>query len=93
MSVPMNPPFALHIDHLVLDGVAFTPAQGARMRRALEHEFARLWAQRGATPLSHGFAGAALSAPAVSIGTGAAASPARLGRDVARSLFTLLGSA
>jgi hypothetical protein len=31
----MNAPLTLHINRLVLDGLALTPAQGMRMQRAM----------------------------------------------------------
>ncbi len=88
----MKPPVSLHIDRLVLDGLPFTPTQGARLQRALEHELARLWTQRAAGPPTQALASPALRAPALTLQAGTAASPAAVGRDAARSLFALLGA-
>jgi hypothetical protein len=85
-------PVTLHIDRLVLDGLSFTPAQGARLRRALEHEFERLWTQRAAGGPMHAVASPALRAPALALPAGTPPSPAAVGRGVARSLFAMLGA-
>jgi hypothetical protein len=85
-------PVTLHIDRLVLDGLSFTPAQGARLQRALEHELARLWTQRAAGSPPHAVASPALRAPSLALPAEASPSPAAVGRDVARSLFAMLGA-
>jgi hypothetical protein len=85
----MNAPLTLHIDRLVLDGVALTPAQGLRMQRSMEQELARLWHAREQRDGAVAYSAAELRAPAISVaGT---ASPTQLGRDVARSVFSALG--
>ena len=89
----MNAPLALHIDRLVLDGLALTPAQGLRMQRAMEHELARLWHARERREGAAAYSAAELRAPAISLAGAVSPSPARLGRDVARSVFSALGSA
>jgi hypothetical protein len=84
----------VRIDRLVLDGLPFTAAQGARLQRALETELARLCAT--GAPLrarGGGHADARVRAPSLTVPAGTTASPARLGRDIARSLFTMLGDA
>jgi hypothetical protein len=86
----MKPPVSLHIDRLVLDGLSFTPAEGARVRRALEHELARLWTQRATGTPVQALASPALRAPALTLRAGAKTSPAAVGRDAARSLFAML---
>jgi len=81
--------FSLHIERLVLDGVPFTPVQGAQFQRALERELARLvdghchgrWWRGG---------GAVASLPAPAIQVLPSARPADLGRQVARSVFASL---
>jgi len=96
-------PLALRIDRLVLDGLPFSAAQGAHVRAALEQELTRLWMQRearaslGDLASAGGFAqarmtAAPISAPPISAtaSAGTAASPGRVGRDAARSLFSML---
>jgi len=80
-------PVSLHIDRLVLEGLALTPAQGVHVQRALERELLRLWAARAAGGCESSGASPLLRAPAIVLDD---ITPARLGRDVARSLFTLL---
>ena len=86
----MSAPLTLHIDRLVIDGLALTHADGLRLQRAMEQELAQLWQARdaGATPAGH--AAPALRAPSAG---GASASPAQLGRQVAHSVFDSLGLA
>lgn len=86
----MNAQLTLHIDRLVLDGLTLTPAQGAHMHRAMEHELARLWHAHAFREGTTEFADAVLRAPAISLGSAAPPSPVRLGRDVARSVFSAL---
>ena len=83
-------PVALHIEHLVLDGLGLTRAQGALVQQAMERELARLAAQpdkgrwqAGALP--------GTAAPVLRLAT--TPQPARVGRDIARSLFATLRSA
>ena len=89
----MNAPLTLHINRLVLDGLALTPAQGMRMQRAMEHELTRLWHARELREGTTAYASAVLRAPAISLGGAAPPSPAQLGRDVARSVFSAVWSA
>jgi hypothetical protein len=85
-----EPPVTVHIERLVLDGLGFTPAQGALVQGALVQEFARLAARAGADGW-HADAMPAATAPALRLhGT---PQPARVGRDLARSLFATLRSA
>ena len=88
----MKPPVRLHIDRLVLDGLQFTPAQGARLQRAMAHELTRLWTQRAAGTQAQALASPSLQAPALTLQAGTAASPVAVGRDAARSLFATLGT-
>jgi hypothetical protein len=70
----------VHIERLVLDGVADGPGHAARVESAVREELARLWSQTGASSL-----------PQVS-----AAVPLLRGRspgDLGRSTPSLLGSA
>jgi hypothetical protein len=89
----MNAPLTLHIDRLVLDGLALTSAQTVRMQRAMELELARLWHARESREGTTAYVGAVLRAPAISLAGAALPSPARLGRDVARSMFRAVWSA
>lgn len=85
----MKPDIMLHIDRLVLDGLALQPVEAARLRAALESELSRLlsagglgsaWQSGGAVPELH--------AAAVEAGT---LDPILLGKQIARSLYAGLG--
>jgi len=80
---------ALHIERLVLDGLGFTPAQGAVVQRAMAHELARLAARPGEGRWQAGAQPAAVAPVLRLAGT---PQPARVGRDLARSLFATLRS-
>ena len=74
---------SLHIERLVLDGVALTPAQGEQLQLAMRQELERL-AQRRMGPRQGG-AVPVVAAPALTLSN--PLRPARLGRDIARSLY------
>jgi hypothetical protein len=92
---PLAPraPVTVHIDRLVLEGLPCTAAQGVRLQRALEAELARLCVTGAPLRARGGRADATVRAPSLTVPAGAVASPVRLGRDIARSLFTLLEDA
>ena len=83
---------ALHIERVVLDGLPFDAAQARHLQLALERELARLCAEPAAGAAPRGFAAPALRAPplATSSAAGSTATAARVGRDAARSLFSML---
>lgn len=85
----MTRPVTLHIDRLVLDGLALTPAQGASVQRAMERELARLWTQDAAGAHARAIDAALVRTPPLAITAGRSLSPARIGRDAARSLFSM----
>ena len=93
---PVSVSVSVSIERLVLDGFGFTPAQGAVVQRALEHELARLVERSGSRDGSaarvawSGGAVPAATAPLVRLS--GPAQPACLGRDIARSLFTAMGA-
>jgi hypothetical protein len=88
-AAPSRGPLSVHIDRVVIDGPRLTPAQTAVFLREVEVELSRLWESHPGNPIDRGGATPALTAPAISLSR--SASPARLGRQVARSLFDLLG--
>lgn len=75
------PATTLRIDRLVLDAPALGPLQAAQLRSALERELAALLQGQPLSPASH--SQDRLRAPALSA---TSASPAGLGRAIARSL-------
>ena len=90
METAQRPPQAvtLHIERLVIDGLPLTTQQGEQLREQLQLELARLLTER-THPASEwpGGAHARLFAPAVHT-----LQPARLGSELARSLYLALGS-
>jgi hypothetical protein len=91
-ALPRPParPVSLTIERLVLDGLGFTPAQGALVRLALEQELLRLLSRPGGDAGWHGVAAPAVTAPRVPLA--ATPQPARLGREIAHSLYASLRS-
>lgn len=80
----------LHIEHLVLDGFAMTPAQRAVFTRAAEAELGRLIAAHGVSDaVTAGFAVPALDGGFVR--PSSPFHPVSFGRDVARALYGSLG--
>lgn len=81
---------SLHIERLVLEGVALGPGQERLVRAAAEAELARLL---GAGGLAAGLrAGGALAGlPAGALRVEAAGGPAELGRQIARSVYGGIG--
>jgi hypothetical protein len=76
----------IHIDELVLQGLPVTSAQGPRIKAAVEAELHRLVLANG---LGHEFHGGG-ARPAVRPGPFPAtpsASPAQLGRQIAKSVY------
>lgn len=80
----------LHIDRLVLDGLALAPADRAHFVAALESELARLVADGGISPaLAHGIAMPSLRAPEVTFAPDA--KPSQMGAAVADALYRGVG--
>ena len=75
----------LHIDRLVLDGLAVSSQGGRVLSTAVEAELTRLLAS-GALPVSSGISVPRLAAPGVTLEAGA--TPAALGTQVAGALFS-----
>jgi hypothetical protein len=81
---------SIHIERLILDGLAFTPGQVALVQAAFEAELGRLLAGGGLSPELA--AGAAVpSLPGGTVRVAAGGSPARFGRQVARAVYGGLG--
>jgi len=75
----------LHIERLVLDGVALPPGAAGPMGAALEAELQRLLTERGiASGLARGGAIVRVSAPEADLT--AARDPAGIGRAVAKAI-------
>jgi hypothetical protein len=92
MPAPDTRGVTLHIERVVIDGVALTGAQARQLRAALEGELARLLRQDGSARLGHaGGAVPGLTAPAIQIS--APLRPLDLGREIARSVYASFGKA
>lgn len=82
----------VHIERLVLEGLPITAAEGPRVRAAVEHELARLFATGGLnSEFAAGGARARIDAPQLTLAP--RAQPENIGRAVARSIHTGLGDA
>jgi hypothetical protein len=80
----------LHIERLVLDGLPVTPAQGPRVKAAIEAELGRLLSEGGVShELVSGGTVPSVSAPAMRAPRGT--SPAQLGTQIAQSVFAGVG--
>lgn len=76
----------LHIERLVLDGLAVEPQQQAALKAALEAELAGSLAQNGiASSLQGGGSFAAVQAAAINVGE--RNEPARLGQQIAQAVY------
>lgn len=87
-----RPAIAMHIEHLVVDGLPLTRAQAARMQASLERELARLIAQ-GGNARAWGGAQATQAARSAAPARGVpwdATRPHQLGRALARDVFASL---
>jgi hypothetical protein len=80
---------ALHIERLVLDGLPLGAAQGARLRRAVERELARLVASGGLPGVSQG--GAVARADAGAIRMRPRDDADALGRKIAQATYRGIG--
>jgi hypothetical protein len=77
----------LHIDHLVLDGLPVSPAQGAQVKAAVEAELGRLLSERGvAREFQSGIAVPSVNAGGMHVPRGASAGA--IGTQIARSVFS-----
>lgn len=82
---------SVHIERLVIDGVALTGAQGAQLGKAVESELSRLLAQGGVSP--HFLSGGAWPQLQVeAIQAGGDCNPSRFGIQVARTLYAGLNN-
>jgi hypothetical protein len=84
-----RPAIAVHIEHLVVDGLPLTAAQAVRMQASLERELARLIAQGGNASAWGGAQAARSAAPAPGVPWDATR-PHQLGRALARDVFASL---
>lgn len=80
----------IHIDRLVLDGLALNAADRPQLGAALESVLARLIAAGGLSPdLAHGAALPSLRAPAMTVARNA--KPAAVGASIARAVYGEVG--
>ena len=86
-NLPATREVMLHIERLVMDGVALDGGQIAQLRAALQGELTRLLQRDGGAALQGG-AAPLLQAPVVRIS--APFQPADLGRQIARSVHASL---
>ena len=83
--------YRIQIDRLVLDGLPVSRSQGPLVQAAAEAELSRLFTEGGLSPtLLSG--GAVPSVPAAGIEPRPGATPASLGRQIARSVYGGLGT-
>jgi hypothetical protein len=82
----------LHIERLILDGLPVSSLQGTTVRSALEHELARVLAERG-VPGQWGSGGAVPRLPAQQFNLAPGERPDAIGRHIARSLHRGIGGA
>lgn len=75
----------MHIDRLVLDGLDLGRRDGEHVRAAMARELTRLLAA-GGMPHALARGGAQRSVPAPAIRLGLQPAPARVGREIARSV-------
>jgi hypothetical protein len=80
----------LSIERLVLDGLAVTPDEAARIRDAAEAELLRLLAAEG-VPARLRSAGASPAVPAPPLTIASGAAPEAIGAQIARSVHSVLG--
>lgn len=77
----------LHIERLVLEGIALDRAQSAQLRAAVEAELTRLLTSDGLSgALAQG--GAVPDVPAAPIQLAADGDPGALGQQIARSVYS-----
>ena len=80
----------LHIEHLLLDGLPVSNAQGAQVKAAVEAELGRLLTEQG---VAHEFR-SSIAVPSVNAGPmqmPRRATPVALGTEIARSVFSGVG--
>ena len=82
----------LHIERLILDGLPLGAGQGALVQGALEVELARLLMQGGIAPGLESD-GAVPSVRANAIQLTAQSSPAKMGQQIAQSVYGEIGKA
>lgn len=83
---------SVHIERLILEGLPIMPGQGGLVRAAVEQELSQLLAAGGLSPeLSAG--GARPSVRAGDIQLANDMHPARLGRQIARAVYSGIGNA
>lgn len=80
----------LHIERLVLDGVAVAPGDSPKLRIAVERELTRLVGTRGLAPEMRS-GGAVDSVRGGVVHLEPAGTPARLGRQVASAVYGGIG--
>jgi hypothetical protein len=92
MGLPENAmKIKLHIERMVLDGVAVDRTHGGRVRAAVEQELTRLLSAGGVAPeLKSG--GAVPAVRGGSIQVGKSNRPADLGRHIAGAVYGGIGS-
>lgn len=81
----------LHIERLVLDGLALPHADRPVLQAVLEAELGRLLAEGGLSPALQG-GGARPELPAGEIDLAPGGDPAQLGAQIARAVYAGLGA-
>jgi hypothetical protein len=79
---------SIHIDRLAIEGLPITSAQGVQLQQALQTELTRLIQGEGGSLAVQSAHLPTLAIPAITVAS--PFSPADLGRQVARSLYTNL---
>jgi hypothetical protein len=86
-----SPNIELHIDRLILDGIAISNAQRPLLQAAMEAELGRLMRSGGiGAGLSAGGAVPSVVAPAIQLS--ADGSPVQWGQQIARSVYGGMGA-
>jgi hypothetical protein len=77
----------LHIEHLVLDGIAVGPGQQAQLKAACEVRLAQLLHQGGIAPDLRPGSAHGNTPPAPAIHLAGTLEPARLGQGIAQAVY------
>ena len=87
MSQDAGPNIHLHIDRLILDGLPIERAQAPQIQAAVEAELTRLFAENGlGAHWQTGGATPSVHADAIQLAQGS--SPAQMGAQIARSVYS-----
>ena len=90
MRQDTGPSIRLHIERLILDGLPIDRSQASDLQAAVEAELARLLTENGLG--AHWQAGGAVpSVPASAVQLAQGSSPAEIGAQIARSVYSGIG--